>query len=366
MAIARRRSRLAGVLLTLFCFVGLPTASAGAAAGAPVLLTEPSISGSAVVGQTLVVSSGTWLNSPTSFEYQWLVCTPSNGCNPISGATSATLTLNQSFVGDTLGAEVVAINASGASDLVTVGPTAAVTQSNQEQPTSLRVTSSVNPAKINTSVVFTTRVPPGMAGGSLTFYENQQAIPGCAAVTVPAQSSKMTCTTTFDLPGSWNVSVGYSYPYDGSTPVTLSGSMTETVKRGVRVVPAPPTKQVGSAGPKGLPNFRLSVLAVRSTRMPHRFWFALERVTCVNHASAVLVKIGKRIVTDRCGARIELASSSLAVHRYYRLTLQAVRFKGNRVALRGPAYRERLFMPGNEVQWSAITGVKNPISGAAT
>ncbi len=131
-------------------------------------------------------------------------------------------------------------------------------------------------------------------------------------------------------------------------------------------MPAPPTKPVGTAGPKGLPNFRLSVLAVRSTRIPHRFWFALERVTCVNHASAVLVKIGKRTVRDGCGARIELASRSLAVHRYYRLTLQAVRYEGHRLVLRGPAYRERLFMPGNEVQWSAITGVKSPISGAAT
>ncbi len=243
--------------------------------------------------------------------------------------------------------------------------TAAVTQPAQgAQTSSIHVTSSVNPAKINTTVVFTTAVSAKLAGGKLTFYENDQVILGCAAVSVTARSSRINCTTSLDRTGTWKVTVVYSYAYDGSAPVTLTGSMTETVKRGVRVVRAPPTKHIGAAGPRDLPNFRLSVLAVRSTRIPHRFWFALERVRCVNHASAVLVKIDKRTVRDRCGARVELASRSLAVHRYYRLTLQAVRYAGQRIVLRGPAYRERLFMPGDEVDWPAIAGVKRPISAA--
>ncbi len=37
----------------------------------PVNVTIPVITGSAIVGQTLQGSNGTWLNGPTSFTYQW-------------------------------------------------------------------------------------------------------------------------------------------------------------------------------------------------------------------------------------------------------------------------------------------------------
>lgn len=58
------------------------------------------ITGSAVVGQTLTVSQGTWTNAPTSYTYQWDDCNTTAGqppttasCSPIGGATSASYTV---------------------------------------------------------------------------------------------------------------------------------------------------------------------------------------------------------------------------------------------------------------------------------
>src|SRR5204862_359746 len=47
----------------------------------------PTISGTAQQGSTLTESHGTWTNSPTSYEYQWLQCDNlGGGCLPIAGA----------------------------------------------------------------------------------------------------------------------------------------------------------------------------------------------------------------------------------------------------------------------------------------
>ena len=54
----------------------------------PANTVAPVVTGTGAVGQVLSCSQGTWINSPTSFAYQWL----RGGVN-ISGATSATYTL---------------------------------------------------------------------------------------------------------------------------------------------------------------------------------------------------------------------------------------------------------------------------------
>ena len=349
------------------CMLGLASPCAHASTAPPVLLSSPSISGSPVVGKKLTVSNGSWANSPVSFKYEWFVCAPSVGCSVVSGAITNKIIVNPTFTGDTLFAEIAAINASGSTGPVASATTAAV-QRRQQAINSIRLTRSMNPAPLHTTVVFTASVSVEATGGTLAFYVNQQSIPGCPSVSITAPSSRVTCRTSFPLPGSWTITAGYSYPYYGLTPILqpLQTSIAETVIRGARVLPKPPEKQVGTAGPKGRPNVRLTVLAVRSTRMPHLFWFALRGVRCVNHTTAVLVTIGRRTVRDKCGARVELASGPLAVHRYYRLTLRSVRYKGDRIVAHGPSYRERLYMPGDEVHWPAITGIKLLVSGAVT
>jgi hypothetical protein len=84
--------------------------------GAPVNTDAPRISGdSSGPGHTLTVSDGTWLNSPTSFQYQWYSC-DANGlnCSAIGDATTATYqTTGGDVVGTSLIAEVDATNGRG-------------------------------------------------------------------------------------------------------------------------------------------------------------------------------------------------------------------------------------------------------------
>jgi hypothetical protein len=74
----------------------------------------PAISGSAVVGQTLTASTGTWSGAPTSYAYQWRRCDSAGAsCANLSGATAASYAVASGDVGFTLRVAVTATNAGG-------------------------------------------------------------------------------------------------------------------------------------------------------------------------------------------------------------------------------------------------------------
>ena len=74
----------------------------------------PVISGSAVQGQTLSASNGSWTNNPTSYAYQWSTCDVNGAnCSPVSGATTNSLVLIPADVGSTIRISVTASNSSG-------------------------------------------------------------------------------------------------------------------------------------------------------------------------------------------------------------------------------------------------------------
>jgi len=84
---------------------------------APVNSELPVVSGSAVEGQTLSASTGTWSDSPLSFEYQWQDCnTVGEGCSDIAGATSSTHKVASGDVGHTLRVVVTATNEGGSGE----------------------------------------------------------------------------------------------------------------------------------------------------------------------------------------------------------------------------------------------------------
>ena len=63
---------------------------------APTNTVPPSVSGSAVAGETLSASTGTWTESPTSYAYQWQDCNSSGeGCSSVSGATASSYKLGR-------------------------------------------------------------------------------------------------------------------------------------------------------------------------------------------------------------------------------------------------------------------------------
>ena len=92
----------------------------------PVNALAPTVSGSNVDGQTLTAATGTWLNSPSSYAYQWEDCDSAGAnCTNISGATSSSYTLTDGDIGQTIRALVTASNSAGSSSAASI-QTAAV------------------------------------------------------------------------------------------------------------------------------------------------------------------------------------------------------------------------------------------------
>ena len=81
----------------------------GAALGPPVNTVAPVISGTPTVGQMLSCTTGTWLNNPTEYHYNWM----RNGV-AIPLATNNTYTLIQADAEKTMTCLVLAVNAADA------------------------------------------------------------------------------------------------------------------------------------------------------------------------------------------------------------------------------------------------------------
>ena len=102
------------------------------AAGAPVLLQVPVVSGTAQVGKVLASTTGTWTGA-TSFAYQW-----SGNKAPIAGATAATYIPVSSDVGHTLTSTVVATGSSGAKSSATSAATVPIVAASSQFASSIR------------------------------------------------------------------------------------------------------------------------------------------------------------------------------------------------------------------------------------
>ena len=90
------------------------TWSAANVTPAPVNTVAPVISGSAIVGQNLTSTTGTWSGSPTSYFYQW-----NANSSPISGQTANVITLTLVENGANITCSVIAQNIAGNSSPAT-------------------------------------------------------------------------------------------------------------------------------------------------------------------------------------------------------------------------------------------------------
>lgn len=94
---------------------------------APSNITDPSISGTLRVGETLTGDPGTWSNDPTSYTYEWFrSATPFDSFSWVFLSNLTTYTLTSSEEGNYIILSVTAENADGSSSMFDlVGPVAA-------------------------------------------------------------------------------------------------------------------------------------------------------------------------------------------------------------------------------------------------
>lgn len=142
----KRRSVVGALVALTSAFVAVAFAGIGSSAAtvAPVNTALPTITGTAAVGQTLTAQNGTWDNSPTAYQYQWLRCNPAgDSCVNIPGATQKTYLVVAADSGNTLRVRVTAVNADGATNARSAA-TAAVS-SNETPKSTARPTISGEP-----------------------------------------------------------------------------------------------------------------------------------------------------------------------------------------------------------------------------
>jgi hypothetical protein len=114
------------------CFAAIATMVATGAearsAALPSNASPPTIAGTAVAGETLTASSGSWTGTPPiSFAFAWERCDAAGaGCAAIPGASGASHAVVADDIGSTLRVRETATNAEG-SDSVQSAPTAVVT-----------------------------------------------------------------------------------------------------------------------------------------------------------------------------------------------------------------------------------------------
>ena len=101
--------------------------------GAPVEVSPPTISGQAVVGETLTATTGKWKgNQPISYTFKWQSCTPNLSSCPANGASGNTYTVKGADTGKRLRVKVIAKNSAGQTAGLS-DPTAKVTESRRRR-----------------------------------------------------------------------------------------------------------------------------------------------------------------------------------------------------------------------------------------
>jgi fibronectin type 3 domain-containing protein len=104
----------------------------------PANTAAPTISGTALYGQTVSADPGSWSGTePLAYAYQWRRCDATGGsCVDIAGATAQTYTLGSADVGFTLRVQVTASNTAGSASASSdpAGPVSGIPPSNMAPP----------------------------------------------------------------------------------------------------------------------------------------------------------------------------------------------------------------------------------------
>ena len=130
----KRIGSIAGVAVGIVVGAALAGLGAGAASDAqaapaavPVIVSPPTIAGTARVGAQLTGEHGDWSGGVTSYAYQWQRCNSAGAsCVNIPGETGTTRDIAPDDAGNTLRLRVIASNADGPSAAAFSSPSAVV------------------------------------------------------------------------------------------------------------------------------------------------------------------------------------------------------------------------------------------------
>ncbi len=242
--------------LTAFSGAGFAQGSAAEADYAPQRVSEPTITGSIQVGQTLTANPGSW-TSPTAitFSYQWERCNSvGSACANIGGAIGQSYVIQAADAGSTLRIAVTATNSSGSST-ATSNNTAAVPGSPTGGPALTHEPTVTGTPAVGQTLTAATGTWTGTA--PITFaFQWQRCNSGGAACVDLAGATQQTYTIQATDAGS-----------------TLRVIVTATNPTGSSSHASNNTTAVGGGGaPSGaikLPNGKLSVAAA-SIALPNR------------------------------------------------------------------------------------------------
>jgi hypothetical protein len=202
------------------------------------VLTLPTISGTAQVGQMLTESHATWSTAPTLYIYQWEDCNAAGQrCAPIGGATKQTYVVTTSDVGDTLRVEETAFSWTGANDAISA---ATGVVSNPPLPIARSATttslialegSAVTNQLITLIATVTSSSLAAPPSGALTFESGGTPIAGCQnkPVLATGQSATLVCQTSF---GAALQQLSAAFVPASGSPVAASVSPPQTLAVG--------------------------------------------------------------------------------------------------------------------------------------
>jgi hypothetical protein len=166
---------------------------------APVVITEPSIDGDAIVGSTLTADPGTWSDPAATFTYAWLRCDGSGACTTIDGANNATYTLRGNDIGFGIAVTVNAANAGGVGSAESA-PTAPVSHPLPGPPVSTGPPSVTGDAAVGSTL---TADPGSWSDPAATFiYAWQRCDISGACTAIDGANGSVYTPTTDDL-GYW-------------------------------------------------------------------------------------------------------------------------------------------------------------------
>jgi hypothetical protein len=138
-------------------------------ANTPTNTAPPMVSGTAISGQTLTTTTGSWANNPTAYAYQWNHCDVNGAnCSAVQGANASSYVLANSDAGFTIRSSVSATNSAGSASAVSAQT--AVVQSNAPFITTTSLPTGAQNAAYSATLAATSGTTPytwSLASGSL-------------------------------------------------------------------------------------------------------------------------------------------------------------------------------------------------------